>query len=74
EVLKLLNDVRLLDERTEKLENHFQQADNDIKKIRTSTGKIIRTGEKIEDIQLGEEEPTDELSPPTGGLPGRFDS
>lgn len=71
EVLKLLNDVRLLDERTEKLENHFQQADKDIQKIRTSTGKIIRTGEKIEGIQLGEEDPADELNPPAGAIPGR---
>ena len=69
EVMKLLNDVRLLDQRAEKLETHFQQADKDIKKIRISTGKIIGRGDKIEEIQLGEESPADDLAPtgaPTG--------
>ncbi|MCK4938999.1 MAG: DNA recombination protein RmuC, partial [Rhodospirillaceae bacterium] len=63
EVMKLLNDVRLLDQRTEKLETHFQQAEKDIKNIRVSTGKIIGRGDKIEEIQLGEESPADDLAP-----------
>lgn len=63
EVMKLLNDVRLLDERTEKLETHFSQAEKDIRNIRTSTGKIINRGERIEELQLGGETPVDDLPP-----------
>lgn len=64
EVMKLLKDVQLLDQRTEKLETHFQQAKKDIKQIRTSTGKIIGRGEKIKELEVGDISPSDDLTPP----------
>jgi DNA recombination protein RmuC len=56
EVGLLLNDVRLLGERVEKLQRHFSQAEGDIKDILTSTGKITSRAEKIEKVELA---PTD---------------
>jgi DNA recombination protein RmuC len=52
EVGLLLNDVRLLDDRVEKLRRHFGQADTDIKDILISTGKITGRAEKIEKVEL----------------------
>ncbi|WP_282605862.1 DNA recombination protein RmuC [Pelagibius sp. Alg239-R121] len=64
EVQKMLLDVGRLDERVDKLQRHFQQADRDIRDIRTSADKITKRGEKIEELQL--EDATDisaELAP-----------
>jgi DNA recombination protein RmuC len=52
EVGALLNDVRLLSDRVEKLQRHFGQADTDIKDILTSTSKITSRAEKIEKVEL----------------------
>ncbi len=52
EVGALLNDVRLLGDRVEKLQRHFGQADTDIKDILTSTGKITGRAERIEKVEL----------------------
>jgi DNA recombination protein RmuC len=52
EVGTLLNDVRLLGERVEKLQRHFNQADGDIKDILISTGKITGRAERIEKVEL----------------------
>lgn len=52
EVGALLNDVRLLGDRVEKLQRHFNQAEGDIKDILTSTGKITARAEKIEKVEL----------------------
>jgi DNA recombination protein RmuC len=52
EVGLLLNDVRLLDERVEKLRRHFGQTDADIKDILISTAKIAGRAEKIEKVEL----------------------
>ncbi len=54
EVMKMLEDVDRLDKRVGHLEAHFSLAEKDIREIRTSTGKIIRRGDQIQDIQLGE--------------------
>jgi DNA recombination protein RmuC len=48
----LLNDVRLLGDRVERLQRHFNQADGDIRDILTSTGKITNRAEKIEKVEL----------------------
>lgn len=53
EVGTLLNDVRLLADRTGKLQSHFTQADADIKNILISAGKIIGRAERIEKVELG---------------------
>jgi DNA recombination protein RmuC len=52
EVGALLNDVRLLGDRVERLQRHFNQADGDIRDILTSTGKITNRAEKIEKVEL----------------------
>ena len=59
EVGMLLNDVRLLGDRVEKLQRHFNQAEGDIKDILVSSGKIVNRAEKIEKVELsGPEEKT----------------
>ena len=61
----MLNDVRLLDERVGKLKTHFRQAGEDIEGIEVSSGKITNRGQKIEDVQLEEEEtPAEKLEAP----------
>lgn len=69
EVHKLLEDVGRLDGRVENLHKHFGQASKDIDLIRTSTSKITRKAEKIDDIQLGNDAPADDLKP--ASLPTR---
>lgn len=64
EVLRLLEDVGRLDDRVGKLQTHFTQAQKDIEGIQTSSGKITRRAERIEDIQLQDESPADDLEPP----------
>ncbi|MCR4378424.1 MAG: DNA recombination protein RmuC [Rhodospirillales bacterium] len=63
EVLKLLDDVGRLDKRVISLQTHFTQAQKDIGDIQTSTGKISRRAERIEDIQLNSESPAADLPP-----------
>jgi DNA recombination protein RmuC len=52
EVGAMLNDVRLLAERVNKLQSHFGQADGDIKSILISTQKVISRAEKIDRVEL----------------------
>ena len=56
EVGKLLNDVRLLAERTAKLETHFRQAQEDVGLIATSTEKVTRRAARIDAMEFGEGE------------------
>jgi len=65
EVLKLLEDVLRLDKRVGNLQTHFNQAQKDIGDIQTSSGKIARRAERIEDIQLNDETPVEDLAPPS---------
>lgn len=67
EVHKLLEDVSRLDDRIARLKTHFNQAQKDIGDIEISSGKIMRRGARIEDLQLGDgEETAGMLSPPDG--------
>ncbi|WP_240796827.1 DNA recombination protein RmuC [Terasakiella sp. SH-1] len=68
EVMTLLEDVGRLDDRVGGLERHFNQSIEDIRKIRISTDKVTKRGERIEEIQLGEDSPADELTPPAKQL------
>lgn len=52
EVLHLMKDLSLLDDRVRKLQTHFLQAGKDIDQIMTSTGKLVRRGEKIEALEF----------------------
>jgi DNA recombination protein RmuC len=52
EVSKMMMDVSRLADRVDKLGSHFDQAQRDIGLINTSTSKILRHGEKIEEVKL----------------------
>lgn len=56
EVSMLMEDVSRLDDRVTKLQSHFGQTQKDIDMILTSTGKIVKRGRKIEDIDVSEAE------------------
>ncbi|MBO0332351.1 DNA recombination protein RmuC [Sneathiella sp. CAU 1612] len=56
EVGVLLKDVERLDARVDNLGKHFLQASKDIELIETSSRKISSRAEKIEELQLGEED------------------
>ncbi len=64
EVLKLMQDLTRLDDRVRKLQVHFLQAGKDIDQIMTSTGKIVRRGEKIEALEFDGTPVADEADPP----------
>lgn len=55
EVAHMLQDVGRLDQRVENLERHFGQAEKDLREIRTSAEKVVRRGEHITEIELGDE-------------------
>ncbi|SKA36911.1 DNA recombination protein RmuC [Consotaella salsifontis] len=56
EVRLLMEDVGRLDARVAALKNHFGQTGRDIDQILVSTGKLMARGERIEGIDLSEEE------------------
>ncbi len=64
EVATMMDDVARLDNRVENLAKHFDQTSRDINLIRTSTKKVISRGEKIQNVELGEEGPSEDLEPP----------
>jgi DNA recombination protein RmuC len=55
EVGTLLADVERLDDRIAKLDRHFNQANEDIRHIRISTDKITKRGERIRDVEVGDD-------------------
>jgi DNA recombination protein RmuC len=63
EIGKMMEDVKRLDKRVEALSTHFGQTQKDVNEILTSTGKIIKRGETIENIQI--EAPVVESAAPT---------
>ncbi len=69
EVTVLLRDVERMDKRVDNLSKHFAQASKDINDIETSSRKIVSRGEKIEDLQLGEQDSEDLLVNPAERLP-----
>jgi len=70
EVLTLLEDVGRLDKRVDNLDRHFTQTGKDIRDIQITTGKITKRGEKIEEIQIGDESPAEDLAPPPKKIEG----
>lgn len=56
EVGLLIEDICRLDERVDNLGRHFKQAGDDIEAIKVSSGKINRRVQKIEAIEMGENE------------------
>jgi DNA recombination protein RmuC len=61
EVLELIGDVGRLKDRVISLQKHFTQANGDISDILTSTSKIDRRGQRINDLELDEPVPAGEL-------------
>ena len=57
EVRELVGDVGRLKDRVVALQKHFGQANNDIGDILTSTSKIVRRGQKIDELELDDAEP-----------------
>jgi DNA recombination protein RmuC len=55
EVLTMLKDIERLDDRVGKLQRHFDQSTDDVRQIRVSADKITKRGERIVDLQLGDE-------------------
>ncbi len=52
EVTQIGKDVSLLDDRVAKLQQHFNQSSEDIRKIRISTEKISKRADRIEALEL----------------------
>jgi DNA recombination protein RmuC len=65
EVGKMMGDVHRLRKRVGNLESHFQLAEKDIREITTSSDKVLRSGERIEDVQF---EGAEEGAPSTAAL------
>jgi len=64
EVRKIVEDVTRLDGRVGNLQRHFGNVSKDLQDIRTSTDKIVRGAEKIENVELGEAIPAPKLTEP----------
>jgi len=58
EVGMMAKDVSLLDDRVAKLQSHFNQSTEDIRKIRISTEKITKRADKIDSLDMPETENT----------------
>ena len=56
EVHILLGDVVRLDDRVGKMQRHFDQAGEDMRQIRISTDKVGKRAERIESVQLADDE------------------
>lgn len=69
EVRTLLDDVNRLDDRVAALDKHFGQAADDIRQIRISTDKVVKRADRIEAVQLGDDEIAAEVAPPQATLP-----
>jgi DNA recombination protein RmuC len=62
EVGQMAKDVSLLDDRVAKLQTHFNQSTEDIRKIRISTEKITKRADKIESLDVQEETPSSNIT------------
>jgi DNA recombination protein RmuC len=67
EVGLLLDDIGRLSKRVDNLESHFSAAEKDVREIRTSTEKILRRGDRIQDVELEKPAPSLSLVPPAAG-------
>jgi len=72
EVAALRDDTLRLDDRVNKLQTHFRQANKDIDDILISTNKVVRRSQRIEDLEVGEIEiqpAVKKPDPPTPVIP-----
>ena len=63
EVGVLADDVRRLSDRAQKLQTHFRQIGEDVAGILTSSGKISRRSERIEKLEMSEDDTKDDDVP-----------
>ena len=63
EITEMLKDVARLDERVGKLQRHFGQAEEDLRQIRISTDKVVKRGERVDELQLGHSGPGADQEP-----------
>ena len=52
EIIRLMEDVSRMDERVQKLDTHFRQAQKDVEMILTSSGKVSKRGRRIVDLDF----------------------
>jgi DNA recombination protein RmuC len=65
EVAHLMDDLRRMNERVLKLQQHFGQANEDVRQILISAEKIEKRGARIADVEVAEDQAgADNLSPP----------
>jgi DNA recombination protein RmuC len=69
EVHNMIGDVTRLDKRVGNLQSHFDLAVKDMHEIRTSTGKIIKRGEKIDALHFEDNSPAEDLPPDPAPAP-----
>ena len=71
----LMEDVKRLGDRVDRLKTHFGQTEKDLREIDTSADRITRRGQRILDVDLGEEptlpKPQEESLPFTETAKGR---
>jgi DNA recombination protein RmuC len=63
EVGKLLDDVRRLGDRVDKLDNHFRQAQDDVAQIKTLAGKVTGRAERIGALEFDDARPSEPQLP-----------
>ncbi len=54
-VALMMGDTRRLQERVDNLKRHFTQTEKDLREIETSTVQIMRRGERIQAVDMGEQ-------------------
>jgi DNA recombination protein RmuC len=52
EVINLMEDLTRLDDRVQKLQSHFTMTQKDVEQILTSTGKLMKRGARIEEMEF----------------------
>jgi len=62
EVVAMAKDVTLLDDRVAKLQSHFNQSAEDMRKIRISTEKITKRADKIETLDVSDDTPVSNIA------------
>jgi DNA recombination protein RmuC len=64
EVGRLIDDVARLNERVLKLQQHFSQANEDVRQIAISAEKVEKRGARIRDVEIGEDDGAAAIIPP----------
>ncbi len=59
EIIRLMEDVSRMDERVQKLDTHFRQAQKDVEMILTSSGKVSKRGTRIVDLDFEDTKSSD---------------